>query len=572
VLIGVHLAVAAHVAHFAVAGRTVSPVEPSEAMYTLELGYVNAGFVFFAVALLSTLIFGRFFCGWGCHLVALQDACGWLMKKAGIRPRPFRSRLLLWIPLLAGLYMFVWPSFRRLVVTPLLGRSPVSGFPGFSNHFMTDGFWDTFPGPLFAVLTFATCGFAAVYFLGAKGFCTYGCPYGGFFGALDRFAPGSIVVNDDCEGCGHCSATCTSNVLVHEEVRLFGKVVDPGCMKCMDCVDVCPNKALSFGWAKPAFLSATKNVKRAVRYDLTRTEELTLLVVFSVAVFAFRGLYDGPSLLLTLGLAGITAFVGLKTAHLLRRGTVRLQNLNLKLGGRISGQGIVFLVASVVWLAFTAHSVFVQGHRLAGRYWLEQTQASRSDVLSGEFRNHWYPEEHHAAAAASFDHFRSAERWGLVPVQEIELGLAWGHLLRHEVDPAVVRLRGVLEKNPRNTRLREQLFGLLIKRGRDDDAIDVYLEAVAHGVENHELRYNVGGLLRRQGRYDEAMDHLSAAERLSPGDADTQVELGLALQALGRFDEAIERFERAIALDPRSPEALEHLPNLIEAARREAAR
>ena len=40
VLLSVHLLVAAHITHFVIAGRTLSPVEPSEAMYTLELGQV----------------------------------------------------------------------------------------------------------------------------------------------------------------------------------------------------------------------------------------------------------------------------------------------------------------------------------------------------------------------------------------------------------------------------------------------------------------------------------------------------------------------------------------------------
>ena len=39
---------------------------------------------------------------------------------------------------------------------------------------------------------------------------------------------------------------CTSNVRVHEEIREYGGVVDPGCMKCLDCVSVCPNDALSY--------------------------------------------------------------------------------------------------------------------------------------------------------------------------------------------------------------------------------------------------------------------------------------------------------------------------------------
>ncbi|MCP3902044.1 MAG: hypothetical protein GY715_00285, partial [Planctomycetes bacterium] len=120
------------------------------------------------------------------------------------------------------------------------------------THFMTDDFWERFPAWPIALLTFAVCGFLIVYLLGNKGFCTYGCPYGGIFGVADQVAPGRILVTDACEGCGHCTATCTSNVRVHEEVRTWGMVVDPGCMKCMDCVDVCPKDALHFGFGTPA--------------------------------------------------------------------------------------------------------------------------------------------------------------------------------------------------------------------------------------------------------------------------------------------------------------------------------
>ena len=122
---------------------------------------------------------------------------------------------------------------------------------------MTSDFWHTFPIVAVAIPFLLICGFATVYFLGNKGFCTYGCPYGGFFVLADRLAPARIVVNDACEQCGHCTATCTSNVRVHEEVRLYGMVVDPGCMKTGDCVSVCPNDALSYGFAKPSILRGT---------------------------------------------------------------------------------------------------------------------------------------------------------------------------------------------------------------------------------------------------------------------------------------------------------------------------
>ena len=75
-LISVNVVILLHILHWVSSGRTLSPVEPSEAILTLVSGEVNAGAIFFALTILSTLVFGRFFCGWGCHIVALQDLCG----------------------------------------------------------------------------------------------------------------------------------------------------------------------------------------------------------------------------------------------------------------------------------------------------------------------------------------------------------------------------------------------------------------------------------------------------------------------------------------------------------------
>ena len=44
---------AGHYLHFRLAGHTLTPVEPSEAMQTLGRGLVNAGFVFFSLASLA---------------------------------------------------------------------------------------------------------------------------------------------------------------------------------------------------------------------------------------------------------------------------------------------------------------------------------------------------------------------------------------------------------------------------------------------------------------------------------------------------------------------------------------
>ena len=593
VLIGLHLLVAVHVTHYLLAGRTLSPVEPSESMYTLELGYVNAGFIFFVVALLATLAFGRFVCGWGCHLVALQDLCGWVMKRLGVRPRPFRSRLLVFAPAAVAFYMFAWPTVRRLWID----RNAVP-FPGFSNHLVTSSFWDTFPGPLFAVLTFVVCGFAAVYFLGAKGFCTYGCPYGALFGGIDRFSPAGIVVTDACEQCGHCTATCTSNVRVHEEVRLYGRVVDPGCMKCMDCVSVCPMNALHFGYARPSwFKHSPAGPARPRRYDLNRVQEVVLAAIAIVAFLAYRGLYDGPPLLLSVCLGGLTAYAALVLWKLVRDPAVQIQSLRLKLGGRLNHAGWAFTVLAAGWLTFAAHSAAVQWERHRGSVHLSRLEATRAEVLDGSFRSRDYSDRHAEALRLAWRHLSRADAWGLVGVVEIKLGLAWIHMLREENTRAESTIREAIALAPGQAVQYRNLSEFLLAQGRIAEAIEAmetmirfgepsaadhfelgglyaltqrYPDAarelercVALAPESAEGHYNLGGVLRRLGRSGEAIVPLGRARDLAPHDAATHVELGLAYLESGDSATAVETLRRAVELDPDSPESRLHLTDLI---------
>jgi hypothetical protein len=147
-------------------GQTLTPVEPSESMEFVKHGVINAGLIFFALALLGTLIFGRFFCGWGCHIVMLQDFCSWIMKKCGVRPKAFRSRFLIYVPLILALYMFVWPAVYRWAVIPASQALAErwSAIPnladappwGLQTHLTTAEFWKTFPGVMVAI-PFLSC-------------------------------------------------------------------------------------------------------------------------------------------------------------------------------------------------------------------------------------------------------------------------------------------------------------------------------------------------------------------------------------------------------------------------------
>ncbi|MEM7356411.1 MAG: 4Fe-4S binding protein, partial [Acidobacteriota bacterium] len=336
VLILVHLVIAAHITHWLVKGRTLTPVEPSEAAALAISGVVNTGLVFFAVTIVLTAIFGRLFCGWACHLVALQDLSRALLEKFGRRPKPLRSRLLRWVPAIAFVYAFLWPAIYRLIK-----GHPM---PELHTEFTTSEFWATFPGWVIGAATFLICGFLAVYFLGAKGFCTYACPYGAIFGVAERLSPWRIRVTDACAGCGHCTAVCTSNVRVHEEVRDFGMVVDSGCMKCLDCVSVCPNDALYYGFGPLPLLTKPRAEGRKMnRFPLSWAEEVVAAVAFAAAFFTFRGLYGQVPFLMSLGLAGVLAYLVLISFQLFQRPNLSFKGWKLKRGGSLQPAAFALL-------------------------------------------------------------------------------------------------------------------------------------------------------------------------------------------------------------------------------------
>ena len=579
VLFVVHVIFLIHIGQWLLSGlrtgqrSTLSPIEPSESMYALELGQLNAGFVFFILAILATLVFGRYFCGWGCHVVALQDLCAWAMRKARMRPKAFRSRLLVWAPLGLGLYMFVWPTFHREVITPIIGAANMPAwlgqsapFPGFQPHFIVEDFWATFPPWYVAIPFLVICGFATVYFLGAKGFCTYGCPYGGFFAVADKVSPGRIVVNDNCHQCGHCTAACTSNVRVHEEVRDYGMVIDPGCMKCMDCVSVCPNEALSFSFARPsAFVKprdaaaksrAARRAARSHAFDLSIREEIVFAGVFVVLLVAFRGMLGLIPLLMAAGLAGIGTFAAWKLWSIAIKPNVRLQNLQLRSKGRLTHTSGIFIPATILLLASAAWSTAVKYN-----LWRADALDARVTVaMHTVFSPGYTPDAGDAAnARRAVAHFTRAMRpsdggfgWGLSP--DATIRLAWMYAVLARFDQAErVMLEAILRSTPSESMI-DDLAQLMAARGASPDELERTLEQISD-AHPRLAGPHLALAQMAMGRGDAQAAHACIVRGLeaSSRSARHQVWAGQLLFALGRADEGFAALSRAAELEPRSP-------------------
>jgi tetratricopeptide (TPR) repeat protein/ferredoxin len=574
-LITLNLFMIAHIIQWRIMSKTISPIEPSETMYTLQKGFVNAGFIFFTLAILATLIFGRFVCGWGCHILALQDLCGWFLKKIGLHPKPFRSRLLVYVPLIAALYMFVWPVVYRLFTQP---QEPL--IPNFTNHLVTTNFWLTFPSVTVAIPFLFICGFMTVYFLGQKGFCTYACPYGGFFGLTDKFSPGKIRVTPACNQCGHCTATCTSNVLVHAEVKQYGMVVDPGCMKCMDCVSVCPNDALYFGFGKPALLAPKSTaIKRS--YSLTWSEEIVGALVFLGSFMAVRGVYALVPFLMALGCAAVTTFLILKLWRLLRARELSFYRFNLKSSGKMRTAGWAFAAFACGWIGLNAHCGWVRYHEFLGNLAFQKIQLADELALAQLNPARWLTPADRENILRGRKHYLAASRTGLFVNSEALPKLAWFQFLLGDAEQSVQTLakaaayqkdeskalslyyRGaILNRLGRYYEARTSLDEALAERddlilarqekgeslwqlGSREEAISVWTDAVQRNAHLVLANNELAGAARVSGKLDEADLYEKQADQFTPNDPLYHWVLGRRLRDLGMTDLAEKHLQQA---------------------------
>lgn len=573
----------AHIVQWVVTGRTLSPVEPSESMEFVKHGIVNAGAIMFLLALLSTVLLGRWFCGWACHVVLLQDLCGWMLKRVGIRPRPFRARLLMWVPFLLAVYMFIWPAVYRWGVVPIsqsLHRLMPEAVPqplvvapwtGISFELVTEDFWRTFAGPVVAVPFLLICGFAVVYFLGAKGFCTYGCPYGGFFAPLDRFARGRIRVTDACEGCGHCTAVCTSNVRVHEEVRHFGMVVDPGCMKCMDCVSVCPNDALYFGLGSGAGGARPRAGTPAPvsRWDLSWQEELGIAAVFLFGFFGFRGVYEVVPMLMAVGMAICLAFLAWKSWRMLRDQNVAFHRARLRHRGRLTGTGRLFLAGTIACLALAAHCIVVHALVRAADAADARVMVPRAAIFSPSPQRIDAAAE--SAARSALSRFALLEPVGsggiaLLPVPSHDIRRAWLHACLHEFEDAERYMRRADRRLGGRDELVRDIAILQSLQVREADAARWLHERTGEAPWFYRSLDLLVSSQTAEGRFDDAIDRLKSAveqldtmpvpRRAKAAAAEARLyllrRLSLLLADHGDPLEAVAVFRRTIEIDPAS--------------------
>ena len=557
-----------HIGHWLLTGESVSPIEPSESMAFAREGVINAGFVLFALMLLSTALFGRWFCGWGCHVLLLQDACTKWLERRGIRPKPFRSRSLAVVPFFLAFLMFLWPAVHRWGWTPLSrvlnqrldwipAAGPVEPWPGVTYEFSTSEFWSTFPSFWIAIPFFLICTAGAVWFLGAKGYCTYACPYGGLMAPLDRLAPRRIVVDPDlCERCGVCTSVCTSHVRVHEEVHDFGAVVDQNCMKCGDCIEACPQEALQFGWATPPAFRSDASPANTKLFSMSRRMEATILAVWAVAFFGFHGLYNLFPLLMAAGMAALVAWFTWASLSSIGRTNFTVHRRALRKNDQTTfwGWGVRFL--ATLALVLSVHSLWIRTElsavqRLSSSVDLDKRLVFSSTPLVATGAE----AEQCRIAIRRHDRIRPLTQGGFALTESPPgwLSRAWCHTALGEWSEAIPFVEQHLEYFGFRQDVAGDL-GLLQQLANPNQASVWYASQLSTTPQSVRLLEDYTRWLDMEGQSEQMITFCRQhRDRVPPGgpiDLFLMRRLSLATAQMGRLDESVVWFERTLDIDP----------------------
>ena len=116
-----------------------------------------------------------------------------------------------------------------------------------------------------------------------------------------------------------------------------------------------------------------------------------------------------------------------------------------------------------------------------------------------------------------------------------------------------------LSKNPSSPLAHNNLGVLLLGRGRAEEAIPHFREALRFKPDYPEAQYNLGFSLALRGQLDDAIAHYQEAVRLKPDYEVAHYNMAVVLAARGRLEEAAAHYGETVKINPNSSQAHHHL-------------
>lgn len=235
----------------------------------LSTGYVYRYLGWGLLILVVTLLFGRVFCNWICPYGTLHQFVGWLFNIGKPKERIDQNRYkdIYYFKYVVLIVMLITAAFGALqiglldpiclmyrtfatVIAPI-ADSTLTGTataatklnldtnlldnlkfaPGVSERVFVGSFW-------IGLMIFVLVGMNVVI---PRFFCRVLCPLGALLGVISRFS--IFRINRDVHKCTDCDLCLTR---CEGAADPMGKVRQSECFSCMNCIDDCPEDALSF--------------------------------------------------------------------------------------------------------------------------------------------------------------------------------------------------------------------------------------------------------------------------------------------------------------------------------------
>ncbi len=182
-----------------------------------------------------SLIFGRAFCSWVCPFGTILDILNGITSKKHKIPEFLEYR-----------------SLKYSVLGGFLITAFVYGYTAFCTVCPAGVFFRYVEvatvAPVFPLMLLVAVFVFAIFYHG-RAWCRYLCPLGAFLSLVSKFSFTKLKVdNEKCRACLLCQRTCAMDLLVVEDSIWKKKdAVPPAeCIRCGDCINVCPAGAIEF--------------------------------------------------------------------------------------------------------------------------------------------------------------------------------------------------------------------------------------------------------------------------------------------------------------------------------------
>jgi polyferredoxin len=224
------------------------------------------------ILIIITVILGRVFCGWVCPLGTLNNMVGSMRIRAGRHLHWFGLKYYILAFLLVS-SIFTLQLVGLMDPISLLIRSfSLSVHPFFSHgatalfdalyradiRGLTDASEALYSVLKKTVLPFRQPHYMQAFFVGVlfiavlglnlrerRLWCRYLCPLGALLGLLSRYSLLKRSVSEGCNECGSCAQACQGGAA--PDIKGGWRAEE--CYYCMNCDDLCPQNAVSFGFS-----------------------------------------------------------------------------------------------------------------------------------------------------------------------------------------------------------------------------------------------------------------------------------------------------------------------------------